>query len=257
MIMSFIELTNVTIKYGSIVALENISFKLEHPFFAIIMGPNGAGKTTLLRALIGLVKPSRGEISVFNLDPVKDPYKVRSIVGYVPQMITVDTSVPLRVRDVVLMGIISKMKPPRVFKTPRINYEIERALKVVGLGELHDELFSILSGGQKQRVMIARAIVTKPKLLLLDEPFSMLDAEAKCELAELIYRLYREMNISILMAAHEISPCLPYEPLILILNKKLYGIGKAHDVLVREVLAKAYAGYMEIGKIAILGEDHG
>jgi len=255
--MNLIEFINVTVKYSSIIALEDISFKLKHPFFAIIMGPNGAGKTTLLKALIGLVKPFRGKITVFGFDPIRDPYRVRSLTGYVPQMITVDTSVPLKVHDLVLMGIMSKMKPPRIFKSSEINYEVERVLKVVGLEEYRDKLFSALSGGQKQKAMIARAIVTKPKLLLLDEPFSMLDIEAKCEIAELIYRLHKKIGISILMAAHEISPCLSYEPLVLILNKKLYGIGKARDVLVKEVLTKAYAGYMEIGKITILGEDHG
>ncbi len=252
-----VEVKNVTVTYGDVVALDNVSFSLGHPFFAIVMGPNGAGKTTLLRCLIGLVRPVSGSVKVFGLDPVKRPYDVRSITGYVPQMISVDQSVPLRVCDIVAMGLLSKMRPPRLVRSSELSSAIMKILRIVGIEDLYDKPFYALSGGQKQKVMIARAIAHNPKLLLLDEPFSMLDAESRVEIAELIYELHRRYEMSVLMVAHEISPCMCYEPVVLILNKKLYAVGKAHSVLTKEVLMKAYAGYMEVGRITILGEDHG
>ena len=245
----------LTVKYDSIIALDNISFELNSPFFTVVMGPNGAGKSTLIKAILGLVRIAKGEIKVYGKDPFKDKDEVKKMTGYVPQVININIHVPITVEEVVGMGIISKMPPPR-FLAKKHRRKINEALELVGLTELKDKLFAELSGGQRQRVLIARALVREPKLLILDEPFSMLDFEIKCEIAGLLYQLHKELNIDILLVAHELSPCITYEPTVILLNKKIYAVGLARQVLRLENLKKAYPGVTEVPSGVILGEDH-
>jgi len=246
----------VSVFFGDKPALIDVSFKLSHPFFAVIMGPNGAGKTTLLKVALGLIKPISGKISVFGLNPMKKPYEVRRILAYTPQLIHVDESVPIRVKEIVAMGLLSKESPPRI-KTKKDEKAIMNALTLVEMQDYADFFFNELSGGQKQRILIARALIRKPYLLLLDEPFSMLDYETKCEITELIYSLYEKFNMSILMVAHELSPCIAYDPYVILLNKRVYALGTLHEVLTEENLRKAYPGATKVKDLIILGEDHG
>jgi ABC-type Mn2+/Zn2+ transport system ATPase subunit len=247
---------NVSVFYNSTPALVDVSFKLSHPFFVVVMGPNGAGKTTLLKAVLGLIKISKGKIKVFGLDAVKEPYEVRRIVSYIPQLINVDENVPIKVKEVIAMGLLSKSIPPRIL-TKRSENLVTKALEIVGMREFADSLFTELSGGQKQRVLVARALIRNPKLLLLDEPFSMLDYELKCEIVQLVYELYKRLNISILMVAHELSPCIAYKPYVILLNKKVYAVGKSNEVLIEENLRKAYPSTTRVKDMIIIGEDHG
>jgi len=250
-----VRLEGVTVRFGPSVALDEVAFSLDSPFFAVVMGPNGAGKTTLLKVLMGLLKPEKGVISVYGYDPVKDPGKVKHLVGYVPQVVDINVHVPITAEEVVAMGALSKLPPPRIIDR-RLLGRVREVLGLVGLDGVSDKLFTELSGGQRQRVLIARALIRRPRLLLLDEPFSMLDFDIKCEIAALLDRLHKEMGIDVLLVAHELSPCMALEPVVILLNKRVFAVGRAGEVMRVEVLREAYPGVTEVPSGVILGEDH-
>ncbi|MCS7132948.1 MAG: metal ABC transporter ATP-binding protein [Aigarchaeota archaeon] len=249
-----IEVHKVSYSYGLKAALEEASFELDSPFFCVVMGPNGAGKTTLLKLMLGLLKPMRGYIRIMGHDPLKESSVIRRLVGYVPQVVNIDHHVPITVEEVVAMGALSKDIPPRIMSR-KIRRRVEEVLEVVGL-EDSSCLFTELSGGQRQRALIAKALIGEPKLLLLDEPYSMLDFDMRCEIAGLLYRLYGEEGIDVFLVAHELSPCIHLDPMVILLNKRVYAIGKASEVLKLENLKKAYPGLTEVPAGFILGEDH-
>lgn len=253
--MDILSFEHVFVYYDSSPALLDISFELTHPFLAMLIGPNGAGKTTLLKVILGLVKPKRGEISVFGLDPSTNSYEIRGIVGYVPQLIHVDENVPLRVKEIVAMGLLSRRRPPRIlFK--RDEEKINEYLELLEIEDLVDKTFRELSGGEKQKVLIARALVRRPRLLLLDEPFSMLDIESKSEIADTMIKLMKDFKMSIIIASHELSPCMQYDPTVILLNKRIYAIGKAEEVLTEVNLRKTYPGITKLRELVIASEDH-
>ncbi len=251
-----VEARAVSVSFNGQTALEDVSFTLNSPFFTVVMGPNGAGKTTLLRTILGMIKPSSGQITVYGINPVESPRRVLQLAGYVPQVINVNLHVPITVEEVVAMGALAMMGPPRIL-TSGVRRRVDEALEMVGLRGLGRKLFRELSGGQRQRTLIARALIRKPRILLLDEPFSMLDFDIKCEIAELLNRLHRDMGVDVLMVAHEISPCIAFQPTIILLNKRVYAYGRAEDVLRIDVLRRAYPGATELPAGVIIGEDHG
>jgi len=252
--MADVEVRGVSFRFDGRIALEDVSFELSSPFFCTVMGPNGAGKTTLLKLMLGLLKPQTGEIRIFGCDVAEEPRKVRRMAGYVPQVVNIDYHVPITVEEVVAMGVLAKDTPPRIL-TRGLRRRVSEVLRMVGLDD-PTALFTELSGGQRQRALIARALISDPRLLLLDEPFSMLDFDMKCEIAELLYRLHRERGIDILLVAHELSPCIHLEPTVILLNKRVYAVGRAGEVLKIENLRKAYPGLTETPSGFILGEDH-
>ena len=252
---NIVKVDKIVVQYNSHRVLDNISFELVSPFFTVVMGPNGAGKTTLLKTILGLIKPSHGKINVYGYSSSKDVPKIRKIIGYVPQIVNINTYVPITVKEVVSMGYLSKTRPPRI-SSKKVKKKVKEVLEIVNLPNIENKMFTELSGGQRQRVLIARAIIRNPKLLLLDEPFSMLDFKIKCEITALLYRLFKEYGIDIIMVAHELSPCIPYQPLVIILNRKIYGIGRAEDVLKIDVLRQAYPGVTTLPGGIVIGEDH-
>lgn len=253
--MADVELRNVSYSFGRKLALEDVSFELESPFFCAVMGPNGAGKTTLLKIMLGLLKPQRGIVKIYGHDVLRDVGAARRLIGYVPQIVNIDPRIPMTVEEVVAMGALSRDIPPRVM-IRRVKRGVDELLDLVGV-EDHSALFSELSGGQRQRALIARALISEPRLLLLDEPYSMLDFDMKCEISELLYKLHKEREIDVFLVAHELSPCIHLEPIIILLNKRVYAVGRAGEVLTTENLREAYPGLTEVPAGFILGEDHG
>ena len=250
-----VELKDVTAGYGRRIAVEGVSFSLKSPFFTILMGPNGAGKTTVMRLVVGILKPFSGDVRVYGWRAWEDKGVVRGLVGYVPQMLLVRHDVPVRVEEVVAMGVLSKLPPPRRLAGD-VRDLVREVLELVDLGGMERALFSELSGGQKQRVLIARALIRKPKLLVLDEPCSMLDFKARCEMIRLLQALHEREGVDILMSAHDISPCLSIEPTVVLINRRVHAVGRLREVLRPEVLRLAYPGLTEVEGAIILGEDH-
>ncbi|MDD3147909.1 MAG: ABC transporter ATP-binding protein [Candidatus Riflebacteria bacterium] len=196
---AILKLTDVNFAYENTdLVLENINLEIENGEFACIVGPNGGGKTTLLKLMLGLLKPTSGSIEVLGGKPADR----RAHIGYVPQFSKFDASFPVSVLDVVLMGCLQADLFWGRYPKGMIE-KAHAALGTVGLPDLAMKGFAGLSGGQKQRALIARALMSDPKILLLDEPTASVDVHG----TEQFYRLFSEMNekFTIMMVSHDIG----------------------------------------------------
>lgn len=202
----------VDFSYNSVPVLEGVSFAIYDKSFISIVGPNAGGKTTLLKLMLGLLNPSRGTIEVFGMPPER----ARSLIGYMPQHVQFDTSFPVTVLDVVLMGRLGNGTRfgPYGKKDRAICIEALRRL------EMHDAWkhpFGALSGGQRQRVLIARALATEPKLLLLDEPTSNVDVAVETELFELLNALSK--TTTVIVVSHDLGFVSQYVQRVVCVNR--------------------------------------
>ncbi len=186
--MNIIEVKNLYFSHGENRVLENIDFTIEENEMVTIVGPNGGGKTTLLRLMLGLLTPDKGKVLING----KAPAESQRIIGYVPQYSLFDPFFPVTVLDVVLMG---SLKRSFGFYKKEDVASAKKALETVGLQELTKRPFSELSGGQRQRVLIARALVSNPKILMLDEPTANVDAIVGSHLNSLLQKLSKTMTI--------------------------------------------------------------
>lgn len=231
--MNEIEVKNVSVNYGSVRALDNINLKIRKGEFLGIIGPNGGGKTTLLKALLGLIKPSEGEIIIKN----------NKSIGYVPQFSNFDRSFPISVIDVVLMGTLKgRMKFFKKYKKEDIK-NAEKIMKDLGISEFRNRQIGQLSGGQLQKVLIARALIMDPDIIILDEPTASLDANSKTE----IYDLLKNLNATktIIIVSHDVGVINSYIGNVACLNKNLYYHGNDNK-LNQDILEKVYGCPVEI-----------
>ena len=242
-------LENVTLKYGSLTAISEISFSIEKPFFVVVLGPNGAGKTTLLKSIVGLHKPSSGKIRVFGLDPYKpkDLRMLSKIVSVVPQISRINIDIPLKAWEIVAEPLFFVSRPPRVLGR-RMRVVAVKYLSMIGAEDLSDMLFSDLSGGEKQLTLIARALASNSKLLVLDEPLGMLDPARKHSIALLLWDLHERKGISVVLTTHDVTPFLQ-EPIAskatsILIFKKIHAIGKIREILRnKEAIRKTFGAF--------------
>lgn len=199
-----VELRDVDFSYGGHLVLKDIQLIIERGDFLGIIGPNGGGKTTLLKLILGLLAPHRGEVRVFGSPPKRATQKM----GYVPQHTLFDPSFPITVMGVVLMGLL---KPSHlgVWYSQKEKMAAMVAMEATGVEDLSSMHFGHLSGGQRQRALIARALVSHPDILLLDEPTASVDHQLEDD----IYSLLKEINLetTILLVSHDlgvISTCV-------------------------------------------------
>jgi len=185
------------------IILSNVSFEIFEGEYIAIIGPNGGGKTTLIRMLLGLEKPTSGEIKIFGkkLSEFKEWYKI----GYVPQRATlVDENFPATVEDIVKMGRIARRG---IFAWMSVEDKemVKDAMVKMDILDLKDKMVGTLSGGQRQRVMIARALASAPKILILDEPNTGVDMVSQQRFYTLLAKLNKKENITILFITHDIG----------------------------------------------------
>ncbi|HEY81966.1 MAG TPA: ABC transporter ATP-binding protein [Dehalococcoidia bacterium] len=226
-----VRLEDVWVHYDSVPVLEGINLTIKSNDFLGIIGPNGGGKTTLLKVILGLIKPSRGKVTVMG----QPPEKGRRFIGYISQFNLFDRDFPISVFDVVLMGRYSQTGLLRRY-TEEDKMAATEALKAVEMLDYKDRQIGRLSGGEQQRVFIARALATNPKLLLLDEPTASIDPDMQAEFYELLDRLKEKM--AIVLVSHDISAVSIYVSEIACLNHQLFYHGSKE--VSAEELEKSY-----------------
>ncbi len=231
MTQDLITIEHLWVYHENTAVLQDINLSVLPGDFLGIIGPNGGGKTTLLKAILGLVKPAQGRISVLG----RPPEKARRLIGYVPQYNIYDRDFPITVLDAALMGRITARGLFRRFN--RDDRELaEEALRTVGMYGFRNQQLGRLSGGEQQRVFIARALVSHPRILLLDEPTSSVDPSMQTEFFDLLAKLKKDMGI--VMVSHDISAVSIYVDTIACLNHKLHYHGSKE--IEPEVLEATY-----------------
>lgn len=249
-----IDIRNLSVSYGNIVALQDINLKIAYGDFIGIIGPNGSGKSSLLKSILGLVKISRGEISILG----KKPQEARSQIGYVPQAAHIDRQFPISVREAVLMGRLATGTPVFHRYVAKDLQIVDHYLELLEIADLADRQIGQLSGGQLKRVLVARALVVMPRILLLDEPTAGVDAHSSSD----IYEILRDLNrdITIIIVTHDTMAVSSYLKSIACINQTLFYHGDPN--LSSELVMQVYGCPVDL--IAhgvphrVLGEhDHG
>jgi len=208
--MYAVTIKDLTHYYGDVCALQSINLKVKEKDFLGIIGPNGGGKSTLMKAVLGQLKIQSGEIDVHTSKPI----------GYVPQFSAFDKQFPIRVLDVVLMG---KLKSKISFFHKYSKSDIDSArdiLNKLGMGDYEKRQIGQLSGGQLQKVLIARALMTDPDILLLDEPTASLDKQATIE----IYDILKDLNSkkTIIIISHDMEELFSYVQSVAYINQTIH-----------------------------------
>jgi len=230
---------DVDFSYDGALVLERVNLEVPEGDFLGIIGPNGGGKTTLLRLVLGLNRPNCGEVRVFG----RPPQQVRRLMGYVPQKPNLDPDFPICVEDVVLMGRLGQSRP--AWRYRRGDREAAReAMGNVEILPLRKQLFGRLSGGQQQRALIARALATRPRLLLLDEPTSGVDHRVEHEIYSLLDRLNEHMTI--VLVSHDVGCVTEHVNRLACVHQRVF----CHetDEITGDIIEAIYRGPAEMTK---------
>ncbi len=232
------EVENLNFERQGNLILKSASFTVLPGEYCAIIGPNGGGKTTLVRLLLGLEQPTSGSIKLFGLS--QNRFKEWNRIGYVPQRSAlVDTSFPATVREVVGMGRYSR-RGIFGFESSEDKNAIEESMGLMGVGDLADRLIGNLSGGQRQRVMIARALASKPEVLIVDEPNTGVDVESQHRFYELLRHLNRVKNVSILFITHDVGVIAEDISRVLFVNQTLLVSQHPSDMLRCDEISRLY-----------------
>jgi len=229
--------------------LENISLSLQAGHFMGIIGPNGAGKSTILSVMIGLIQPSHGHVDLFGVRLKRfNRHQLLKKVGYLHQLHNAEPHMPLTVRDVVAMGLSEYAKPlwHGIGKTSRYQTAIEEALGAVDMLDFMMRDFRYLSGGQRQRVRLARALVRKPELLLLDEPSAALDSQQQQKLYLLLRKLCNEQNMTTIMVEHDIAAITGHVDSVACLNRRIHHHAMKGEQIPEDVWHQMYGEHMHV-----------
>ena len=254
-------LRDATVAFGDRTLFDGLSLELAPGELLAVLGPNGAGKSTLLRVVLGLERLTSGSVEVDG----GPPRRAAQAIGYVPQLRSVDRSLPLRARDLVRLGLDGhRYGVPLRGRGARAT--VAAAIEAVGATPYADRPVGLLSGGEQQRLRIAQALLTDPTLLLCDEPLLGLDLHHQREVIELLDARRRAHDTAIVFVTHEINPLLGYVDRVLYLAAGRFAIGTPDEILTAPTLSRLFGTPVEVlrvnGRLLIVGgesevDDHG
>jgi zinc transport system ATP-binding protein len=244
----FVELEGVGVSYGEVRVLDGINLTVEPGDFLGIIGPNGSGKTTLLRVMLGLLEPQEGSVRLFGQPPAS--FREWRRVGYVPQRAALDPSLPVTVQEVVASGLVASLGLfQRIGRAQRMR--VREALARAGMEAHARARIGALSTGQQQRVLIARALVSDPELIILDEPTGGVDPEAQTSFYAMLHHLNREREVTLVLVSHDIGVVAKEVTKLACLNRRLIFHGRPGDFLSDAALTALYGP-----SVRIVSHDH-
>lgn len=221
-----LEINNVRFDYHNTQVLSDITFNVKKGDFIGLIGSNGSGKTTLLKLILGLLKIKEGNIKIDGVD-IKE-FKEWSKIGYVSQKATnIENNFPATVQEIVSMGLLSIKNFPKILSKDD-EVKVHNSLKQVGMQHYFSRRIGELSGGQQQRVLIAKAMISKPKLLILDEPTTGIDQDSQIKFYKILGKLNNQ-GTTIILVSHDISSITHYVTKIASLNQSLEFYGSHED----------------------------
>jgi zinc transport system ATP-binding protein len=228
---AIIEIRDLWFSFNSIPVLKEVNLTIRRGDFIAFLGPNGGGKTTLLKLMLGLLKPDRGSIKVFNELPGKSTHRI----GYMPQHLQFNQSFPISVLDVVLMG---KLRPGKGWSrySSRDKLAAQKAMEQMEMWEFRNRRVGELSGGQQQRIFIARAMVDEPEVLFLDEPTASVDTKHQTDLFDILKELNK--TVTIIVVSHDVGIVSSHVKSVACVNQQVF----YHDdsEITQEMLEMAY-----------------
>lgn len=231
---NILEVKNLTLKYGKLEVMRDVSFEVTKGDYVGIVGPNGSGKTTLVKALLGLVTPAEGSINFFE--------QSKTGTGYLPQKAVMGNQLfPAKVKEIVATGLLPGKKNPKWFNKKDFE-KVDAVLEKLKIQDLKDVKIGNLSGGQQQRVLLARAMVNDPAILILDEPTSALDPRIRESFYELIKELNETDGVTILLVSHDVGSIGKYAKKMMYLDGGIVFYGSFDDFCKSEEMTK-YFGY--------------
>jgi zinc/manganese transport system ATP-binding protein len=246
----------VSVRLGGREVLHDVRFTIKAGEFVGLIGANGAGKTTLMRVILGLVQPFAGEVRIGGRPRGRRGARAagattgngKTGIGYVPQKIQLDPDLPLRARDLVGLGLDgNRLGFPLPSRSRRAL--VDEMLSAVDAEHLADARAGNLSGGEQQRILIAHALVSRPRLLLLDEPLANLDIASEQEVIALLSRIAGEQQIAVLISAHEMNPLLPVMDRVVYMAAGRAASGPTDEVIQDEVLTELYGRHVDVIRV--------
>jgi zinc/manganese transport system ATP-binding protein len=251
-VSSIVSLAHVQVSLGGRTIQNDMSFRIEDGEFIAVLGPNGAGKSTLLKVMLGLVRPTAGRVEILG----GAPGKRNARIGYVPQFHAIESDLMLRGREVVRFGLDGNAWGPGWPSRTR-RARVDQVLREVDAVQLAEQPIGQLSGGERQRLLIAQALLTDPRLLLLDEPLANLDISREQEIIALVRQICRSRGVAVMFVTHDINPLLADVDRVLYMANGQCAIGTPEQVITSGSLSALYGSPVDVvtalGRVFVLG----
>ena len=259
---AMIELRDAAVRVGDRTLWSGVDLAVEAGEFVAVLGPNGVGKSTLIKAVLGVVPLSAGSLTVHGQPPGAE----NGLVGYLPQRRSFDGQLRIRGIDVVRLGLdghrwgVPLPWAGRFSSRARADAaRVAEVIELVGAGAYAHRPIGELSGGEQQRLLIAQALASRPRLLLLDEPLDSLDLPNQSAIAALISRICHEDGVTVIMVAHDVNPILSYLDRVVYIASGGAAAGTPREVVTSETLSRLYGTEIEVlatasGQLVVVGQ---